>query len=162
MEIRKSNQSDLEDILILYQQAREFMKDHGNPNQWGNHYPEASVIEEDIAKGRGYVCMDEGQAVGTFMFAVGADETYANIYQGEWLSDEPYAVIHRITASAEKRGVATFCLNWCFNQYQNLRIDTHRDNIPMQNLLKKNGFIPCGIIYLKNGDERIAFQKVNR
>lgn len=162
MEVRKSKQSDLNEILKLYEQARNFMKAHGNPNQWGNHYPEVSIVEEDIKKGRSYVCIDERQVVGTFMFGEGPDETYQNIYQGEWLNDKPYHVIHRITASTEKKGVASFCLKWSFNQCDNIKIDTHRDNYPMQNMLKKNGFVPCGIIYLENGDERIAFQKLNQ
>lgn len=161
MEIRKSKQSDLSEILKLYEQAREFMKTNGNADQWGKQYPETWIIEEDIASERSYVCLDEDQVVGTFMFEVGADETYANIYKGEWLNDEPYAVIHRITATANKRGVATFCLEWCYKQCRNIRIDTHKDNIPMQNLLKKNGYTPCGIIFLNSGDERIAFQKVD-
>lgn len=160
MEIRKSTLSDFNEISNLYEQAREFMKTHGNPNQWGSSYPEACIIKEDIEKGRSYVCIDEDKVVGTFMYEEGADETYANIHQGKWLNDAPYAVIHRITASTEKRGVATFCLEWCFKKFKNLKIDTHKDNIPMQNLLKKNGFTECGIIYLKNGAERIAFQKI--
>jgi hypothetical protein len=44
----------------------------------------------------------------------------------------------------------------------NIRIDTHRDNVPMLSLLDKSGFERCGIIYLKNGDERIAFQKIKK
>ena len=42
----------------------------------------------------------------------------------------------------------------------NLRIDTHEKNIPMQGCLAKNGFARCGIIYLEDGDPRIAYQKV--
>jgi hypothetical protein len=30
----------------------------------------------------------------------------------------------------------------------------------MQNLLIKNGFSKCGIIYLEDGAERLAFQKI--
>jgi len=29
----------------------------------------------------------------------------------------------------------------------------------MHNLLIMLGFVPCGIIYLENGDERIGYQK---
>ena len=39
------------------------------------------------------------------------------------------------------------------------QIDTHKDNIPMQRVLLRNGFVYCGIIHLENGDERIAYQK---
>ena len=44
-------------------------------------------------------------------------------------------------------------------EFPNLKIDTHRDNYPMQKSLKKNGFEYCGIIYLADGNERLAFQK---
>ena len=30
----------------------------------------------------------------------------------------------------------------------------------MQHLLEKNGFTPCGIIYVANGTPRIAYQRV--
>ena len=50
--------------------------------------------------------------------------------------------------------------SYCFDIVKSLRIDTHRQNIPMQNSLVKNGFRYCGIIYLESGDERIAYQKV--
>ncbi len=159
MEIRKSKQSDLSEMLALFEQAREFMEENGNPNQWGKHYPETFIIEEDIANCTSYVCIDENKVVGTFMFFIGEDETYANIFQGEWLNDKPYGVVHRITAAVGKKGVATFCLEWCFEQCKNVRIDTHKDNIPMKKLLEKNGYTSCGIIFLNNGDERIAFQK---
>lgn len=159
MQIRKSTKSDLEQIIKLFEQARIFMRESGNPNQWGNHYPPISLIEEDIEAGISYVCEHEKRVVGTFMFFEGQDETYATIYDGEWLNDKPYGVIHRITTATDTKGVASFCLTWCYEQCRNVKIDTHEDNIPMQNLLNKNGFQRCGIIHLKNGEERIAFQK---
>ena len=58
------------------------------------------------------------------------------------------------------KGVANACLQWCYEQIPNLRADTHRDNHILQYILKKHGFKYCGIILLANGDERLAFQKV--
>ena len=40
----------------------------------------------------------------------------------------------------------------------NLRIDTHRDNVIMRHVIDLYGFTYCGIIYLLNGDERLAYQ----
>ncbi len=159
MEIRRSSKSDMDMIQQIYAQAREFMKMNGNSNQWVNEYPPASLIEQDIASNHSYVCMEQGEIVGTFFFEEGPDPTYAIINQGKWLNNEPYGVVHRLASGNGKRGVATFCLNWCYQQCGNIRIDTHKDNLPMQNLLKKNGYVPCGIIYLADGDDRIAFQK---
>ena len=39
MVIRKTSMEDLEQVLLLYQEARQFMQDHGNPHQWGQFYP---------------------------------------------------------------------------------------------------------------------------
>ena len=40
-------------------------------------------------------------------------------------------------------------------------MDTHEDNISMQRLLEKNNFKYCGIIYLEDGNKRIAFEKLS-
>ena len=53
-----------------------------------------------------------------------------------------------------------FCFNECFKMFPSLKIDTHKDNIPMQKVLLRNGFKFCGIIHLENGDERLAYQKI--
>ena len=45
------------------------------------------------------------------------------------------------------------------NDIHSIKVDTHEQNIPMQNLLKKNGFEYCGIIYLEDGGKRVAFEK---
>jgi len=159
MEIRRSSVSDMDTILKIYAQARDFMVSNGNPTQWDKNYPEISLIQQDIKSENSYVCVDNSEVVGTFFYVEDMDPTYAKIYQGEWKNNEPYGVVHRIASANGKRGVATFCLDWCFKKCGNVRIDTHEDNFPMQNLLKKNDYIQCGIIYLENGDERIAFQK---
>ena len=43
---------------------------------------------------------------------------------------------------------------------KSIKVDTHKDNISMQKLLRKNDFKYCGIIYLEDGSERIAFEKL--
>lgn len=159
MEIRKSEKKDLEIILSLYEAARKFMKENGNPEQWGDTYPEEELIIQDIEERNSYVCTEEGKIIGTFYFKEGEDKTYKKIVNGDWMNDEVYGVVHRITAMENKKGVASYCLKWCFEQCENIRIDTYKDNIPMQKMLEKNGFKKCGIIYLENGAERIAYQK---
>ncbi len=159
MYIRKTKLNDIDKIMKIYAQAKKFMKESGNPNQWGKEYPETSLIESDIESGNSFVCIENEEIVGTFYFVEGEDPTYAKIYKGQWLDSEPYGVIHRIASSNIKRGVATFCLDWSIKQCGNIRIDTHHDNIPMQKLLEKIGYAKCGIIHLANGDERIAYQK---
>lgn len=159
MEIKKAQMENLKEIQNIYQQAREFMAAHGNPHQWGQGYPEEERIRSDILAGNCYICLDENKPIAVFYYKFGEDPTYHRIYEGNWLNNKPYGVVHRIASVSGKKGAASFCLEWCYHQYNNLKIDTHKDNIPMQNLLQKNEFRKCGKIFLQNGEERIAFQK---
>ena len=61
MNIRKTELTDIEELQKLYEHARTFMADHGNPTQWGNTYPPKSLIEQDIRDGVSYVCEEAGQ-----------------------------------------------------------------------------------------------------
>lgn len=159
MEIRKCTPDDLDTLLQLYADARDFMAKNGNPSQWGSTYPSAALVQSDIDKGCSYVCIQNGQIAGTFYFKTGEDPSYREIFDGSWLNELPYGVIHRITSAAGTKGVASFIFQWCFQQCGNLKIDTHDDNLPMQKALRKNGFIHCGTIYLEDGSKRIAFQR---
>jgi len=163
--IRKATREDIPQQLILAEEAKKTMRRSGNMKQWGKGYPSAEVFALDIDQGNSYMVIDEetGKAVATFAFIPSPEPTYAQIYQGQWLDDEkPYYVIHRIAALSSESGIMGTVLDYCFSQTDNIRIDTHRDNVIMRHLMKKNGFDYCGIIYLANGDERLAFQKVKR
>ena len=156
--IRKAATGDLEEILSIYSEAREFMRESGNPDQWKDHYPPRELIEKDIQTGKGCVCAEKNEVAAAFYFNVERDPTYERI-DGEWLNNEPYGVIHRIAKRRGAKGAGAFCINWCYEQYRNIKIDTHRDNLPMRKLLGKLGFVYCGIIWLETGEERLAFQK---
>ncbi|MDD4371953.1 MAG: GNAT family protein [Anaerostipes sp.] len=159
MEIRKSKREDLKGIMSIYAYARNFMAENGNAGQWGKNYPSQTVVEKDIQEQRSYVCIEDSKIVGVFYFAEKEDPTYKVIEDGDWINDKPYGVIHRIASAEGTKGVATFCMNWVYEQIGNIRIDTHRNNIPMQSLLIKLGFKRCGVIYLADGSPRIAFQR---
>lgn len=159
-QIRNATMDDLQEILQIYAQAREFMRQSGNPHQWSGNHPKEEILRQDIAAQKLHVCVENDQILGVFYYTQGIDPTYLQIYNGNWLNDEPYGVIHRIAVGVHGKGVAAFCFQWALEQCPQLRIDTHKDNIPMQKSLAKQGFIKCGIIYLQNGDERIAYHKV--
>ena len=159
MRIRKATAEDFATVRAIYESARAYMREKGNPTQWGNGYPPDELIRQDIDAGHLHACVDETGILGVFCFFQGVDPTYLRIEDGAWLNDRPYGVMHRVAVAAHGRGVAAFCYDYCFGICKNLKIDTHRDNLPMQRSLQKNGFVRCGIIYLANGDERIAFQR---
>ena len=161
MKIRKTTLEDLDIVMEIYKAARLYMKEHGNPNQWKDTKPELEEVIKDINNGNHYIIYDD-KAYGVFSFIIGVDSTYLRIDNGNWLNDLPYGTIHKIASLGEKKGILKTCLEYCSKLVDNIRIDTHEDNLTMQNALDKYGFTKCGIIYLENGDPRIAYQKIIR
>lgn len=161
IKIRKTQLTETDRLMDIFMQAKRIMRKDGNMKQWTGNYPSVEIITQDIQNGNSYVCLDDtDEIIGTFAFIPGPDPTYARIYDGDWIDDtQPYGVIHRLASTESSRGVAAACLQWCYEQIPNLRADTHRDNHILQHILKKHGFRYCGIIYLLNGDERLAYQK---
>ena len=98
--------------------------------------------------------------MAVFVYSEGVDPDYREITHGQWPDDETdYGVVHRLAVLKGTNGIGAYCLDWAYNLSGNLRIDTHRDNVPMQNLLKKLGFTQCGIIHISDGSERLAYYK---
>ena len=165
MKIGKTTEADFERIMDIYAYAREFMAKTGNPNQWGpTNWPPEDLIRNDIKDGNSYVCVDDEEKVaGTFFFTMGQniEPTYFEITDGAWIGDDTYGVVHRIASDGSEKGIGQFCINWAYEQCGHLRMDTHTDNVIMQNLLTKLGFVRCGIIYVvEDNYPRYAYEKV--
>ena len=160
-EIRKAVESDLDRIMSIFEHARTFMAENGNPTQWNSSYPGRDLIIKEIESGHCYVCTNEKNSiVATFCFVKGPDPTYSYIFDGSWISDDDYYVIHRLASDGSVRNTAGSCIEWCGRHSSSLRADTHENNRIMQHILQKNGFVRCGKIYVANGTERIAYQKL--
>lgn len=160
MIIKHCTINEIDIIMQIYDNARKFMRKNGNKNQWINGYPSRELILKDIEQKRFYGVYDNNELIGVFMMFVGNDPTYDKIYNGSWLNDEKYVVIHRIGTIAHGKGVAKACYDFALSKCNNLRIDTSEENAIMQRSLNKNGFKYCGIIYLENGASRLAYQKI--
>ena len=158
-QVRNAVPEDLSRILEIYAYARSFMARTGNPNQWGKTHPPRAQLQEDIRVGQLYVVEKEGEIHGVFAYLTGEDPTYGYIEEGSWISDSPYGTIHRVAADGSG-GVFSAVMEYALSRNPHVRIDTHRDNHVMQHVVAKHGFRRCGIIYLENGDPRIAYEKV--
>lgn len=165
MQFRKAVRADLYAIMNIIKQAQSALFVQG-VNQWQDGYPNHEVISLDIAAGSAYVCVIDGLVAAFFVISYDEETAYDDIYDGQWLSLDEYAVLHRIAVAEHHkgRGLATeiicFAEQSCLDRgIHSIKIDTHRDNKPMQRLLAKNDFRYCGIIYLTDGQARIAFEK---
>lgn len=161
MRIKKATIDELKQIIEIYQIAREFMKNNGNPTQWADSYPSKELIIKDIEKNQLYVGVDKNNCIHyVFTFFIGHEEHYDKIEDGRWLNNDVYGVMHRIASDGKIKGVFQSCADYCKEQINNIRIDTHKDNKKMQHVIEQNGFKRCGIIYVEDGAERIAYQYV--
>lgn len=156
--IRKAENADIDDVMACFDAARRFMRSYGNHFQWTGGYPSRELVENDIRKGICYVGEDgDGDIVLTFAFIIGEDPTYAIIEDGSWPDNEPYGTIHRLASNGICRGVLAAAIEFCLKHIDNLRLDTHRCNIPMLRGVDRLGFERCGIIYCIDGTPREAF-----
>ena len=166
MEFRKAEERDINKIMNIIKHAQAYFKEKGI-DQWQNNYPNPEVIREDIKRGYGYVLLKEGEIVGTVAVSFDGEKTYDTIYEGSWISNFDYGVIHRLAIDNKSKGqglaseiikeIEKMCLS---RKIHSIRIDTHEDNKPMQRLIEKNGFKYCGIIYLNDKSKRLAFEKL--
>ncbi len=160
MFIRLTKPEELDKVMEIYARAREFMREQGNPTQWGSTEPKRERVAQDIAESHSFVCCEGEELLGVFSFEAEADDpTYHEIWDGNWPETDSYGVLHRIAVGTPGRGVAGFCLDWCWARCRQLRADTHADNLPMQRAMIKNGFARCGMIKTYNGTDRIAFAR---
>ena len=135
--IRQAKEDDLPRILELIECGRQKMRAVDNMEQWTDGNPRPAVLLQDIQLGNSYLVEDDGLPVATFAFVEGPDVTYAHIYEGQWLDEQSEG------DSSDEMG------NYCV---------IHRLAI-MRNALLKYGFSYCGIIYLLDGAERLAYQR---
>lgn len=165
MIIRKSKLDDIAAIMEIIADAQSLLASRG-VDQWQDGYPTVDVITKDIANDDSYVLEDEGVVIATAVISFAGEVTYNSI-DGQWLNDNDYVVVHRLAVrnSALRGGLARQIMLYAEELalqrgVNNIRVDTHNDNIAMQSLLNNLGFVFCGEITLLSGAPRIAFQKL--
>ncbi len=168
MLIRKTEITDLDVVMPIFDEARATIAALGI-DQWQNGYPSEEVIKADIEKEQSRVAELDGEICATFALIFDGEPTYDKIYDGEWLTgkSESYIAIHRVAISVAMRGrgIAGEIIDYAVDAARSLgrrsiRIDTHRGNIVMRKMLEKQGFSYCGVIYIADDAERVAYERV--
>lgn len=164
MELRPAVRADVPRIAELYDLARDALKAAG-VDQWQDGYPNGDDAMEDIEAGHGYVLAEGGRVVGFACLAFGVEPTYGVIEQGRWQGQGEYGFLHRVAVdpAAKGRGAAGLFFDELKRQARErgvkiIRGDTHRDNLPMQRVMAKNGLALRGVIHVEDGTERLAYE----
>lgn len=103
MEFKKSTEEDISNIMRIINEAQTYFKEQ-KINQWQNDYPNIETIKEDIKNDYSYVFLMDKQIVATVALSFDGEKTYDIIYDGKWISNNKYAVIHRMAVNNSHKG----------------------------------------------------------
>lgn len=155
---------DLPSILLIIEEAREFMKGQ-NSGQWQDGTPTEATILNDIKHHQFYVALFGQEVVGCFAL-LNDEEGYHNLLTGTWKYQGPYKVIHRFATKRAYfgKGIAGFMLSIIEQIAKSkdiniIRVDTHKLNTPMISLLQKHGYEMCGTTLIEKTKLRTTFEK---
>lgn len=172
--LRKAVKADLDSCVEGINTAKLFLKSKGI-DQWQDGgitgYPNREALEKDIELDRLYVFEIDNKIAGVTVIQTAVEETYQVIYDGAWRLEQPYVTLHRFAIASQFSGkkishlflVAIHHYVKNILGYRYIRIDTHFDNIYMQNLLLQNAYHLCGYILLNQAirnPKRLAFDCV--
>ena len=105
MRIEKAKEEQMEEILNIYREARQFMREQGNPDQWGK-VPRRENWETGYEKREAFMSVWKRKINGAvFMFFTGTEPTYEVIWEGSWSDDRlVIGTLHRIAFFPENFG----------------------------------------------------------
>jgi len=163
---RKANLKDIDYIMEIIEDGRAFLKPQ-NGGQWQDGYPDRNTIINDINNQVFYVILNDNKQIVAVLALTYHEDDYDHLYEGKWLTNLPYIVMHRCAVKKEFRGQGfgkkifeVFEIEAKKQGYKSLRIDTHENNAPMRAILDKFGFVCCGKAILKPNKDRLVFEKL--
>lgn len=161
---RKASGGDIPAILDIIADARTFMASSG-VCQWTPAYPARGHIEADVTAGTGHVLTDGELILAYGNIGYDGDPAYGSL-EGQWLSRQPYVVLHRLAVSAQARGLGLGRLFLrCVEEHalnrgiKSFKVDTSESNAAMRHLLTTSGFTLCGFIAFREL-RLLGFEKV--
>ena len=165
----KATLEDIPRIMEIVDYARQSLRRH-RVDQWQGGDPSPGVFRQDVARGELYAVRHGAELAAFFLVTDRPEPCYEEITDGKWTPDLPYCVLHRCAVAKEYRGtgMAEQMLRFAEETARSLggralRVDTHRKNKSMQQLLRGNGYRYRGNVLVdENGHDpaRQAFEKI--
>ena len=151
--LEPAKKEDTEKCYEILDMGREFQRKQGFI-QWDQRYPTYNMVVEDIENGNGYILKTEDGKIAAYMYLSFDGDKYYDLKGDIWGSDEPYAVMHRISVHDDFRGkgitteVFRLIEELCIQKgIRYIRGDTKKPNERMQHVFLKNGFTFRGELF---------------
>lgn len=166
--LRKATYDDLPIIMDMVHAAKAYMKRSGIDQWKEGGYPSIKDYTNDIEQGSSYVVEDESGIIAAAAIVFKHESDYDAVIGGSWRYDGEYGAIHRVVVKESLKGgniggfIVDNAVQMCREKgIKSLRCDTHRDNISMQRMLEKNGFVRCcELMILGATFHSIGFEKL--
>lgn len=165
---RPATESDIDGIMLIVRQARNYLKKH-RVDQWQGEYPTQDIFAADIANGECYAVTYGERLAGFFCLTEAPESGYDKITDGKWHGEGKYCTLHRMAIEAQFRGTSLSDMLIDFADdmarakgAECVRTDTHRKNKAMQRLLKRKGYVYRGNVLVDEAGHdpaRQAFEK---
>lgn len=165
---RPATESDIDGIILIVRQARNYLKKH-RVDQWQGEYPTQDIFAADIANGECYAVTYGERLAGFFCLTEAPESGYDKITDGKWHGEGKYCTLHRMAIEAQFRGTSLSDMLIDFADdmarakgAECVRTDTHRKNKAMQRLLKRKGYVYRGNVLVDEAGHdpaRQAFEK---
>ena len=167
--IHKVSINDIPKVMTITNSAKSLLKKNGSL-QWQQGYPNEETFTNDIKNGNLYGIYEDNELMGYGAYIFGKDLNYVEIEGGKWeipANDKDMA-IHRVAVDENCHGkkygvkILQYGINYA-KKYGCLtvKVDTHKNNIPMQKCISKAGFVYRGIIKIlteKLDNLRLAYE----
>ena len=151
--LRLARIEELDQIYTILEEGRRFLKDQGLPQWQGGYGPTKHGTQEELEEGQGYAFIYQGRLSGYLALQTDTQD----LLEGAWevFPQKKLAVIKHVAMADSTRGKglgkkmledslrAAFVLG-----YEDVRIDTHKDNVVMQKLIASLGFARRGVLDL--------------
>ena len=163
--IHRIGMDDIPYVMNITNQAKNLLKKNGSL-QWQQGYPNEDAFTEDIKNNSLYGIYEDNKLNAFGAFVYGKDLNYVEI-DGKWdipANDKDMA-IHRVAVGENNHGkkFGLKMLKYGIEYAKKLgcltvKVDTHKNNIPMQKSILKSGFTYRGVIkILKDKLDNLRF-----
>ena len=151
--IHRIEKDDMQRIMKITNDAKYLLKQNGSL-QWQQGYPNEDTFIDDINNKSLYGIYENNNLMAYGAYILGKDINYVEI-DGKWdiPANEKDLAIHRVAVDCnchgKKYGIKILKYGIIYAKKLGcltVKVDTHKNNIPMQKCINKSGFVYKGIV----------------
>lgn len=165
MQIRKAKASEFDDIWQLVKASIAYLQEQ-TIDQWGDFYPTADIIQQDIEEAQLFVALDKDAIIGIIVLNDFQDPQYDEVW---WNYPESNPmVVHRLVIDPKCQGkgfgykLMEFAEKYAVeHDFTSIRLDAYKLNKASVKLYENMNYVHVGEVYFEHRSENFyLFEKL--